>query len=94
MTQENNEPSGASGGSTVNVGRELVSRLKAWNDRLICGNSLERVTRTRCGECNGTGYGDGVCWRCGGVGSLAHRERIDPTRVTIQEDGSGVGKDQ
>lgn len=88
------EPSGASGGSTVNAGQELASRLMAWNDRLLYGNSFERVTRTRCGECNGTGYGNGMCWMCGGVGSLEHRERIDPKRVTIRKDGSVVVNDQ
>ena len=93
-TQDGAEPSHASTGSPVNVGQELVSRLKAWNDRWIYGTSFERVTRTRCQECKGTGYGQAMCWRCGGVGSLEHRERIDPRNVTVQKDGKVVVKGQ
>ena len=92
--QDSAAMSPASTGSTVNVGQELVSRPKAWNDRCIYGTSFERVTRTRCQECNGTGYSQTMCWRCGGVGSLEHRERIDPRNVTAQKDGKVVVKDQ
>jgi RecJ-like exonuclease len=89
MTQDTNEPSGASGGSTVSVGQELVSRLKALNDRLALGESFERVTRIRCDACNGAGYvyGHGMCPRCGGNGARERRERIDPTNVRFESDG-------
>ena len=93
MSNETNdaEPSGASAGSAVNVGGELVSRLRAFNDRLLTGQSFERITRTKCYRCNGTGsnglIGDyeSPCRACGGNGSTERRERIDPSRVIIKD---------
>jgi len=92
----------ASAGSTVNVGSELVSRLRAFTDRLLTGQSFERITRIRCERCNGTGmaYAPGhpammsMCPMCGGNGSRERRERIDPMNVTVVSDGRVVIKDQ
>ena len=76
---------------TDNIGDELANRLKAFNDRLITGESFERITRTKCCVCNGSGYlslGDYAivpCQECGGTGSTERRERIDPSRVIIKD---------
>ena len=87
----------ASAGSTVNVGKELAERLRAFRDRLVSGESFERITRRRCYLCNGSGqtqcfsaagaddYGMVPCPACGGNGSTEHRERIDLTRVIIKD---------
>jgi hypothetical protein len=100
--QDDAAMSPASAGSTVHVGRELVDRLRAFTDRLISGQSFERVTRIRCERCNGTGAdrspghpaGMSMCPICGGSGSRERRERIDPAKVTVHRDGSVVVKDR
>ena len=82
---------------TDNIGDELANRLRAFNDRLIAGESFERITRTKCCMCNGSGYlweiwtdplsyyYNESCQGCGGTGTTEHRERIDPSRVIIKD---------
>jgi DnaJ-class molecular chaperone len=66
---------------------ELANRLKAFNDRLIAGESFERITRTKCCLCDGLGvyYENEPCPACGGNGATERRERIDPSRVIIKD---------
>ena len=76
---------------------ELDNRLQAFKDRLIVGESFERITRTKCCVCNGSGifeemwtdplgyYYNESCQGCGGTGVTEHRERIDPSRVIIKD---------
>jgi hypothetical protein len=99
---DENERSVASAGSTVSVGREVADRLRAYNDRLLYGQSFERITRIRCERCNGVGVtqslghpaGTSMCPLCGGNGSRERRERIDPAKVTVHRGGRVVVKDQ
>jgi hypothetical protein len=80
---------------TRSIGKELVDRLRAFNDRLIYGESFERVTRVRCERCRGTGMTDSpghpammsMCPLCGGIGAREQRERIDPMKVVFKENG-------
>jgi len=65
----------------MTIGDELANRLRAFKDRLIAGESFERITRTKCCVCNGSGdlslgdYAIVRCKKCGGTGT-EHRERI------------------
>jgi len=100
--QDDAAMSPASAGSAVGRSRELAERLRAINDRWIYGQSFERITRTCCERCNGTGmtYAPGhpammsMCPMCGGNGARERRERIDPMNVTVERDGRVVIKDQ
>ena len=100
--QDSAAMSPASTGSTVNAGQELADRLRAFNDRLVLGESFERVTRIRCERCNGKGMsctpghpaGLSMCPLCGGNGSRESRKRIDPLNVSFCGDGRVVIRDQ
>jgi len=104
MNESNDEAErpAACSGSTVHVGQELVDRLRAFNDRLIYGESFKIVTRVRCERCDGAGMshapghpaGSSMCPLCGGNGSREIRKRIDPLTVSYYGDGRVVIRDQ